>query len=340
MEYEYVVFIGRFQPVHKSHLQVMQEALTHGKKLIVVLGSANAAENIKNPWSVAEREEMIRVCFGQDQNERIIVTSVGDHFYNDNEWITEVQQRVYEESSGSDSVALIGTYKDESSYYIKLFPQWDEIVARSHDMMNATDVRTALFSEPVAEGVLENCLPQQVNEWLAANYEGSDRHQNMKDEFKFINDYKTKWASAPFVPTFNTVDAVVIQSGHILVVKRKFHPGKGLWALPGGFLKPTETLATAAIRELKEETGIRVDKAELKRHIVSERTFDHPSRSLRGRTITHAYCIHLPNGPLPEVRGSDDAAAAKWIPLMDVPRLSNKFYEDHSFIVEFFIRKF
>ena len=343
MEYEYVVFIGRFQPLHNSHLKVMQEALTHGRKLIMVMGSCNAAENIKNPWGPAEREAMMRACFHSSENEAIDFVFVSDHFYSENEWITEVQQQVYYATNGSDSVALIGTYKDESSYYIKMFPQWDEIIAKPHDLMNATDVRKALFENGSVESAVEtldHCLPEPVAAWLTNNYLNSERHRNMCDEYKFIQDYKAKWAAAPFVPTFNTVDAICIQSGHILVVKRKFHPGKGLWALPGGFLKANETLETAAIRELKEETGIKVDKAELRKSIVGSHTFDYPGRSLRGRTITHAFCINLPDGPLPEVRGNDDAAAARWIPLMDVARLERQFYEDHSHIIQYFVRKF
>ena len=61
-----------------------------------------------------------------------------------------------------------------------------------------------------------------------------------------------------------TVDAVVVQSGHILLVKRGDMPGKGLWALPGGFLNQEETMLDGAIRELKEETKIKVPVPVLK----------------------------------------------------------------------------
>jgi bifunctional NMN adenylyltransferase/nudix hydrolase len=79
-----------------------------------------------------------------------------------------------------------------------------------------------------------------------------------------IEKYKESWKAAPFPPTFVTVDAVVVQSGHVLLVKRKAMPGAGLWALPGGFLNQEETLLDGAIRELKEETKIKVPVPVLK----------------------------------------------------------------------------
>ncbi|MGI9055864.1 MAG: bifunctional nicotinamide-nucleotide adenylyltransferase/Nudix hydroxylase, partial [Pyrinomonadaceae bacterium] len=66
----------------------------------------------------------------------------------------------------------------------------------------------------------------------------------LKGEFEYIQKYKedTQFKNVPYAPVFFTTDAVVVQSGHVLVVRRKVHPGKGLLALPGGFLKSDLTL--------------------------------------------------------------------------------------------------
>ena len=101
-----------------------------------------------------------------------------------------------------------------------------------------------------------------------------------------------------------------------------------------------ETIEDSAFRELKEETRILVPKDTLKRYSIDQRAFDHPQRSLRGRTVTHAYCIKLPDGgELPGVKGSDDAEHALWVPLADLYVRETEFYEDHLHIIEWFTRK-
>ena len=148
------------------------------------------------------------------------------------------------------------------------------------------------------------------------------------------------WAMAPYPVTFVTTDILVVKNGHVLVIRRKFNPGKGLLALPGGFINQNESIIDSAFRELKEETKIMMPKHELMKYIVDQRVFDHPDRSLRGRTITHAFCVKLPDGgQLPQVRGSDDAERAMWIPIADLYIRESEFYEDHSHIISFFASK-
>jgi len=157
-------------------------------------------------------------------------------------------------------------------------------------------------------------------------------------EHQHIQDYKAQWVGAPFPPTFVTVDAVVICSGHVLVVRRKGALGNGLIALPGGFLNTNETIVNGCLRELREETSIKIHVNELRKHIVDERVFDHPTRSLRGRTITHAVYIDLGRGELPPVKGTDDADKAWWMPLAELHAREAEFFEDHAHIVQRFIR--
>ena len=147
--------------------------------------------------------------------------------------------------------------------------------------------------------------------------------------------YRKQWENTPYPVIFQTVDSVVIQSGHVLMVKRKSEPGKGLWALPGGFLDANKdkSVLDCAIRELKEETGIKVPVPVLRGNIVTTKVFDDPHRSSRGRTITHASLIHLPaDVTLPKVKGSDDAKVAKWWPLADIKR--EILFEDHKDIID------
>ncbi len=130
-----------------------------------------------------------------------------------------------------------------------------------------------------------------------------------------------------------TVDALVVQKGHILLIERGDHPGKGLLALPGGFVDQEERLLDACLRELDEETQLNVPVSVLKGAIKQQRVFDDPHRSSRGRTITHAFYIVLPDEvELPTVCGSDDAKDAMWVPLAELD--SSQLYEDHYFIIQ------
>jgi bifunctional NMN adenylyltransferase/nudix hydrolase len=102
-------------------------------------------------------------------------------------------------------------------------------------------------------------------------------------------------------------------------------------------LNQKEFIETAALRELREETVIKVSKEELKKLIKEVHVFDAPDRSLRGRTITHAYLIDLGTGPLPQVKGSDDADKAWWEPLNSAMGREEEFFEDHWHIMNFFL---
>lgn len=336
---EYAVYIGRFQPFHNAHLETVRLALTRAKKLIVVIGSATIARSVKNPWSAAERIAMITSCLTPDEQERVSFVTAKDYLYNDNLWIAALQQSVLDATCGSTDVILIGHKKDESSFYLKLFPQWgfQESAVGVRSSLDATTIRESLFSEDVE--AIKSSVPEHVYEMLMS-YMKTDEYNRLYEEWHHIKSYKALWKSAPFPPTFNTVDAVVVCSGHVLLVRRKAAPGKGLLALPGGFINQNEGLEDACLRELKEETCIAVSRDELRKHIESEKTFGHPARSLRGRTITHAFCINLGAGSLPRVKGSDDAEKAFWMSFSDIFAKEDQFFDDHFHIVNFFVTRF
>ncbi len=106
----------------------------------------------------------------------------------------------------------------------------------------------------------------------------------------------------------------------VLLVERGIEPFKGCWALPGGFLNPYESAETGALRELKEETGIK------NAYIEQLHTYSTPDRDPRERVITIAYIALV---KLQEVKGGDDAADAKWFPVNNTPKLAF----DHDLIL-------
>lgn len=352
-DYQYAVFIGRFQPFHNAHLEVISKGLEIADKVIVIVGSANSAPTIKNPFSFQTRKEMILNALPEEDRDHVKVLPMRDYYYSDNVWVTNIQALTDQYIEEGDQVALLGNWKDSSSYYLKYFPQWEFVPVKTKVDIAATDVRDKIFDIKFSskwdgkagldaklikshENFLSQNTPLSTQKILRA-YRDSHEYLDRLEEYVHVDRYKKSWENAPFPPTFVTTDAVVTCSGHVLVVERKFHPGKGLLALPGGFIRQSETIEDAAIRELREETRIRVDKLILKSNIVSRHVFDHPGRSLRGRTVTHAFHIKLKDGKLPEIKGGSDAEVAKWIPLMDVIKYECKFFEDHAHIINYFI---
>jgi bifunctional NMN adenylyltransferase/nudix hydrolase len=339
-KYDASVFIGRFQPFHMGHRHVIEEALKISRFVIVLVGSSNTPRSFHNPFTFEERSSMIRNGFPKEQRNRIFTIPLEDYTYNDTLWVKSVQGCVNDilsndhfimEIKKKQEFCLIGHSKDQSSYYLKLFPMWGSVEVSNFGSVNATDIRDAYFQNSSIPD-LNLKLPLNVQNFLA-EFSQSPEYEAIKNECEFVKKYRSAWENSPYPPTFVTVDAVVVQSGHVLLVRRGAQPGKGLWALPGGFINQHETIEDAVLRELKEETGIKVPVPVLKGSIVSRGVFDDPNRSLRGRTITHAFLIQLKDATsLPKVRGSDDAEIAFWAPLSSLCR--SKFYEDHYAIID------
>jgi 8-oxo-dGTP diphosphatase len=93
-------------------------------------------------------------------------------------------------------------------------------------------------------------------------------------------------------------------SGRILVVRRARPPSEGLWSIPGGRVEPGETLAAAARREVREETGLDVDVQEILGHV------DIPHGDLVYVVADFAATV---SGNVPPLAAGDDASEARWV---------------------------
>lgn len=355
-EFDYLIYVGRFQPFHVGHEQAIRSALTLSKRVIVLVGSSYQPRTIKNPWTFEEREEMIKRAFlTPKETDHIIIKPLRDQSYNDQRWVADVQQKVdmivvgdyfaphvispsviaerLPDLKKNLRIGIIGHIKDESSYYLKMFPQWRLTEHYYYEDINATDIRALYFSKKNPK-FIKGIVPSTTFLFLE-DFSVTKEFETLKKEYLFIEKYKDAWKTAPYPPTFVTVDAVVVQAGHVLLVRRKSAPGENLLALPGGFVDQNEYLVDAVLRELREETKLKVPAPVLKGSIKAFKVFDNPTRSLRGRTITNAYLIELPAGELPSVKGGDDAAKAGWVPIADIKE--QEMFEDHYAIIQYFL---
>lgn len=347
-DYDTVVFLGRFRPPTKAHLDVIRKGLHRAKQAVVIVGSCFEPRSVRNVWNFAEVEAMLRSALTSEENARVIICGIPDFTYANNLWVQQVQTVVAEVTKAGDTIALIGHAKDNSSFYLSLFPTWDSINVPNFGGINATDVRKIVFGDGITKATipaLEKMLLPGVIDYLTEWVKTPD-FMEVKKEVEFCINYRKEWGKGPFL----TADSVVLQSGHILLIQRGDYPGKGLWALPGGFVHDDETMLDAAIRELIEETEIDMPRGAIEGSFEFAMLFDDPHRDPRARIVTQAHLFDLDhevqrrakkratgrgdvNTPLRLTRvvGADDAAHAEWIPLSNVNR--GMMFADHYHII-------
>src|SRR5690606_26899226 len=135
---------------------------------------------------------------------------------------------------------------------------WASIDAPNCRQLSSTPIREDYFKD--ADSALERWaddLSPKFAEFMRRFAETAE-YRNVADEAAYVLEYKAKWATAPYPPILVTADAVVVQSGHVLLVERRALPGRGLLALPGGYVGQYERIRDAMLRELKEETRLKV----------------------------------------------------------------------------------
>ncbi|MCB9496888.1 MAG: NUDIX domain-containing protein [Fibrobacteria bacterium] len=325
MHHDTAVLIGRFQPFHAGHAGLLERALATGRSVVVVLGSAFAAPSPRNPFPAELRERMIRATLRPEDDARVRFHYQRD-VWDGPRWASEVRRAV--ESLAPGRTALVGFHKDASSAYLDTFPGWDLVEAGRQGPLDATPLREKILSGNPWEAVASDLSPDIPAPALAilSDWAGGPDRQELTSDLEAIRSYRARWGEGPFL----TVDAVVAALDHVLLVRRGDRPGKGLLALPGGFLDAYETFENGARRELLEETGL--DLGSL--HPTRTETFAHPGRSSRARIVTQASLFTPTWEFLPPVQGQDDAVDARWVPIRDLPGLEAGFFGDHFHILD------
>jgi bifunctional NMN adenylyltransferase/nudix hydrolase len=335
------VYVGRFQPFHSGHLALLRKALELAPVCVVVIGSAHQARTPKNPFTWQERAEMIRLSLPEADQARVKFLPMRDH-YDEAKWVQAVRAGVAKMASeGALRIALVGHFKDATSDYLRSFPGWRVVSVPRANGADGTHLRDALFGHALhnLEATLSAMVAHAPPSTLAFLRAWAElpHFEGLAQEWAMLRAYKAAWAAAPYAPVFVTVDAVVCCGGQVLLIRRGASPGKGLFAVPGGFIEQRETVYQSAVRELKEETHLSLLDATMRQCLKAVVVFDHPDRSLRGRTITHAHYFDLGERELPEVQADDDAQSVQWVPVAQLTSMEAQFHDDHFHMLNHFL---
>lgn len=305
------IFIGRFQPVHQGHIHALGIAASQVAQLYIFVGSANQCRSIKNPWTFQERKAMLMAKLHANRIYNYEIVPINDYRYSDTQWMADVRATI--EHFTEEVPTLFGHMKDGNDY-LTWFPDWKFKSIEAQYKIDASATRKRMFET-----------------------DDPDMPASVQADYNYYKKEAATFANYPFPETlnFNCSDAILECQGHILLIQRKYAPGAGTWALPGGFRNQRETFLDCAIRELQEETNVRVPEKVLRGSIIKTELFDDPSRSFGIPRNTLAVYMRIspnPDGSLPRANGADDAALCKWVPLTDA--LNNiEMYDDHKDIV-------
>lgn len=365
------IYIGRFQPLHLGHCHVLDTAFKKYDAVIILVGSAEQARDPKNPFSFEERKTMIDDYLTSIGQCKYVVTPLRNHLYNNPKWMQTVQEKVDEAifkltmsgfiNSDDVDLSIIGSDRDDSTWYIHAFPQYGkpDLVdpVPVGQKLNATSLRARLFTDGIGDPWDD--VPKTTLDFLVRFImlpASAPIYIALKNEYRFLEETKKQYAGLKYAPFFVTTDAVVIQSGHVLVIERAALPGVGLLALPGGYLHPQLTLFQNSIKELLEETGIRLVTGKRSKEITEQilrasfrfkEQFDAPDRSLRGRIVTTAFLYQLDDTkPLPAVFGMNapldetdgvaipETVRTRWMPISEALNNPQLWFEDHYSMLE------
>lgn len=256
------VYVGRFQPPHAAHLASIRHALVHADHLLVLLGSANLARSVKNPFSAPERAEMLRGALrevGADVR-RVTFRPLPDRF--DAElWAADVRREAARMFGESAPVSLVGFEKDASTAYLRWFPGWGRLPVPEVPGLNATDLRAAYFTG----GPLPGGMPEAVRVFLA-RFAQAPAYPRLCTEWEAVEAAR---AALPPGAHLHEERWLHVEEGKVWLHTRRDPIGFGLWELPGRVLPPGET-ATGGVE------------------------FAHPARALVVPTTAHVYREAVP----------------------------------------------
>lgn len=343
------VLIGRMQPPHMGHAKLVEHMLDQHDHALVLLGSSLRSRDIKDPLRWHDRAWLLRRLLDEIgcDDSRMRNLPLKDYPYSNNRWQYQVQKIVEAQAQElqADEITLYGNYKDSSSWYLQLFPRWNRceipLYKPEGRILSASDIR-----DPILRGEhpwsYRDLVGSRGADFLTG-WRVTEEGRRLCEEAEWIDNFKKPYADLPHGISFQTADSVITWRGLVLLGQRRGNPGKGLWALPGGYVNEKEWIAKGAFRELGEEARTRVYlHGRHSRHrlkfdeswMVGRKQYDWPERSQRGRVITTRFHWRIPDHLDVVHEAADDLQRTQFFPIHDVlDKMDYEMFEDHQMII-------
>ncbi len=326
------VVIGRFQPYHKGHHDLVTKASQENDTVLLIIGSTNVLPNFKNPLTKEERKWLIVKQLMASNLTNVVIRFQNDRDYDD-EWIQDINGHVLSLEEDPTQVVVYCNPKDEA-YYRETFVYPVETVDIT--AISATTIRRFWYAGKLASTC--NFIHKETMEHLLDHPD----FPRLRKEYEITTDSKiVKTEGHPFSNPVEPVSfAVIIKDGSILVGRRTNPRGCGQLGLPGGFVNADESTMDTAIRETQEELGvylrelIREGKAVCMAQAVEENLDD-----LGARTIGINYLFVIrPDTEVTPVKG-DETSEFQWVSIADVCEDRTLLFYNHNRIVRHLLSK-
>lgn len=329
------LIIGRFQPFHLGHKQLIDTALETHDQVIIIVGSSHQLRNFKNPLLHEERITILKDHY-KDQLDRMHIVPMKDTL-DDVTWCERVISTVTSIEDNPTHVTLMCHEKDEAWYSANLLYVTETTnLEDSVGGLNATGIRNMIYRNLIDNQALripsELIVPEANQVMLSFDYAS---WETLAEEWDSCMDAKqtaqhNHQFDNPIEPVANLA---VIHGDDLILVKRNSKRGYGQLALPGGYIEHTETTRAAALREFHEETGVDLTtvRAQEMASFMSENMDD-----LGTRTLGFTYMIAVDPEETLDFSNYDskEVLSVERVPVKDVLMDKTLLFYNHVTIVK------